>query len=148
MRTKDEIAQAFKAAGFALRYRTTRSRFYASTTIVEVTKGSPPIFICAEQAQSLHLPGHRVPLRALGPVSRMTMAMHLNLTPEEAEIAGLTAHHAQEECMAECRAIVADYLAKHPEAREVFTGEIHEIQPHDPRWGRTQTEIDESGEVR
>lgn len=139
MKTRAEINELFAAAKFAVKTQAKKN-----PPTVTLTKGDPPIFICAEQAMTLHLPGKRVALDVLGPVSRMAIALHLNLTPEEAALASLTPVDAQAECMAECRRIIsAAMLAARQrgdhETADLFTGELFDIPPHDPRWGRTQT---------
>jgi hypothetical protein len=139
MRTPEEIDALWLAAKFQPRLRESED-----PPLVELLKGEPPIFVCAEQAMCIHLPGSRVALRVMGPITRMAMALHLGLTREEAESIGLTAEAAQDDCMDETRRIIAEVKARaiargDTEAAEMFTGKSSPIPPHDPRWGRTQT---------
>lgn len=108
-------------------------------------KGDPAVMICVEPMMTVSfqfvgpLPGveiSRKVIRApvIGPVARMTIALHLGLTPTEADAAELTAAAAERDLLAYVNAI-ADKMG---EMAGAPLGRIEEgawsCPPSDPRW--------------
>lgn len=120
-RTVDEIASLCRAAKFT-------HRFAVST--LTVYKGDPMVMICAEPMMtcSISIGDEQTTIRVpvAGPVARMAMALHLGLTPGEAESIGLTAGAAERD--------LAAHILESAASVGMGGGAPFTILPSDPRW--------------
>ncbi len=141
MRGTDEIDALMEAARFRFLFddrgeMLSEDGEHHGTAVIVLTKGDPEILVCIEPAMTIHWPAPMQPERTatpiLGPMTRLAIALHLNLTPEEAASVGMTAAQAQADLMGYLRDVVQPALEKHG----VKVERLFEIPPHDPRWGR------------
>lgn len=120
-RALDEVIELFRAAKFT-------HRFSAST--LTVYKGDPLVMICAELMMtcSISICDEQTTIRVpvAGHVARMAMALHLGLTPSEAELIGMTAGAAEHD--------LAAHMMESAASVGVKGGTPSTILPSDPRW--------------